>query len=81
MSTCTKWVCAWLLWRGIAPIIPDTPPEGAAVVQSFEAEEECQRTATIKRSTRKAVILRGAPAYEVFTCVPAGADPARSHFE
>jgi hypothetical protein len=71
----------WLLWRGIAPVIPDTPIEGATVVQKYDTKEACQKAVTIKRSMRNAMVHKGAPAYEVFTCVPAGADPARSRFE
>jgi len=72
---------AWLLWRGIAPVIPDAPTEGAGVLQSYETKDACLAAATVKRTTRNAVILNGKPACEVFTCLPEGADPARARFE
>jgi hypothetical protein len=75
-------VFAWLLWQAAAPMVPNTPHEGAAAVQSFRTEGECQKAATIKRSTRNAVILRGAPAYDMFTRSPQRADPeARARSE
>jgi len=72
---------AWLLWRGIAPVIPDAPIEGATVVRRYDTKEVCQRAVTIRRSMRNAMVHKGASAYEVFTCSPEGADPARGRFE
>jgi len=70
-----------LLWRGIAPVIPDTPIEGATVIQRYDTKEACQKAVTINRSTRNAMVHKGAAAYEAFTCSPEGADPARGRFE
>ena len=72
---------AWLLWQGVAPVLPNAPMEGATALKSFETKDACLKAATNKRAIRNAIIHKGAPAYDVFTCVPAGADPARSHFE
>jgi hypothetical protein len=71
----------WLLWQGVAPVLPDAPTEGAAVIQRYDTEDTCLKAATTKRAIRNAIIHKGAPAHEVFTCAPAGAYPARSHFE
>lgn len=71
----------WLLWQGIAPVTPDTPIESATLVQRYDTKEACQKAVTIKRSTRNAMVHKGAAAYEVFTCLPEGADPARGRFE
>ena len=71
----------WLLWQGVAPVLPNAPTEGAAVLKNFDTQDACLKAATNKRAIRNAIIHKGGPAYDVFTCVPAGADPARSHFE
>jgi hypothetical protein len=72
---------AWLLWQATAPMAPDTPIEGATVVQSYDTKDACQKAFTIKRSTRNAMVHKGEATYEVFTCLPEGADPARTRFE
>ena len=72
---------AWLFWRGIAPVIPDAPTEGAGVLQSYETKDKCLKAVTNKRAIRNAIIHKGGPAYEVFTCLPAGTDPAGARFE
>ena len=51
------------------------------MLQSYETKDKCLKAVTNKRAIRNAIIHKGGPAYDVFTCVPAGADPARSHFE
>jgi hypothetical protein len=51
------------------------------VLQSDETKDECLKAVTNKRAIRNAIIHKGGPAYEVFTCLPAGADPARASFD
>jgi len=72
---------AWLLWQGVAPVLPNTPTEGATVLKSFDTQDACLKAATTKRATRNAMVHKGAAAYEVFTCSPEGADRARARFE
>jgi hypothetical protein len=77
----TAAIVGWLAWQGIAPVAPNTPIEGATVVQRYDTKEACQKAVTIKRRTRNAMVHKGAAAYEVFTCLPEGADPARASFD
>ena len=48
---------------------------------SYATKRACVTAATIKRGTRNAVIFNGKPAYEVFACLPVGADRGRAGFE
>ena len=50
-------------------------------MQRFETRDGCLKAGTIKRRTRNAMVHKGAAAYEVFTCLPEGADPARASFD
>jgi hypothetical protein len=71
----------WLLWQGVAPVLPNAPTEGAGVLQSYETKDECLKAVTTMRNIRRALVNRGQPATEVFACLPVGADQARAKFE
>jgi hypothetical protein len=72
---------AWLLWRAVAPVLPNAPTEGARVLQSHEARDDCLKAASVKRTRRNVVSLNGKPAYEVFACLPVGTNPAAVTFK